>query len=454
VIVDDGGGAFPTTPSALIGQFNSLGPAQMPGLWITAGPDAGPSTRTVVADGTSPTGFRLTSIQNLANPSAGQHIRPDSGHLVGVPCLAAGELTGEGLEIPAGTADPFTTGATDATPTTPTIPGSGGLFSLFSDRTKGFSFGFVGLLRDDFTFNPASFRIGEDADANKINFADRIMFEQAISNSAVRQARFGHPLNGSTLLHCMRYMGTSANSQSGKAWGFDRVGRDILILVDTESSADFLATGRRIRFNVGVGTSDTRNAKSLFYALSGRPSRAQTKLLQDYFKLKYPALVEDTSPLAFLTGSSFMGYRIDLLQQGQLGSPAANGGDGDVGIIRLAVNGREPKQEQYPFTHFLEDLDFSKRSDRGVAIIVGEELNSGTQVTNPEPNALTQNYFWASAVRAVDTRAVRTALNGLTWLDENSKPSGATRLTDHRANAVPTYADAFVDVQLTVRHTS
>jgi hypothetical protein len=439
----------PTTPAELIAKFNSLGTAQLVGLFIASGPDASAATRTVVADGTSPTGYRLTMVENLCNIGGGQHFRPTAAFPTGTPCLADGSVVNE-LEIPGVNAGNLSTNGGDTTPTTPVLNVGGTLIDMLSDRSIGLTWGTLGLQKADFGSNPKAFKIGEDGGATTLEWdQSNLLLGEAIGGSYIPRAEYwcGTPGSGQQFLNhgtkgpvnAALYITTALNSyNSGTALGGFLFGRDIPMSNPVWDASNYLAAGRRIRWGTGHNN-DPAQAKNLFYCIHGRSTRAQWKTLNDYFLLQHPTLLDDTNPLAIALGCSF------TIQMSSGTSIYAGDfadallGDGATVLpcfANLGLGGRN-NRDLYPYVNWIRDLDYSKRT-LPVAFYYNEQQNS-----NPA-TALIDTYWVLDQLRLIV--AGGKAISIAEPLYQQGLDAGVlARLADMRANAL-SHSDAFLDI--------
>lgn len=471
----------PTTPSGLFTQFNLAGGGTNGATMLFYG-ELGVN-QTIVANGdgslpspatNSPTGYWCTKWDDAITPNAGKHLRPsgDVNGGNGAPCnpvntgnlALGGTICGRGLEHPDSTG--FTGGALfhgdGNTFASSIIPGSGNLAALFSDYSSGITWGGCAkMLSGDRTVV-----VGEDSDTNRVElFGDDFgnipglrnstMWDDGVNSGANRNAGGVFGTGGTPIMHFFNHVNQTAETTeaghvgAGHYWQVRGYGRDMVWFQSANDNA--MAAGRRVRVLADSYTGIQR-ALSAYYVLKGHCNSTQTKLLCDYFDLKFSTF-NDTRRIGYLFGDSEYTMHIALPNDWMLVQGPDNGAPAitNFGIFPIAFSGMRPQSNLYPFYYYLAACDFSKRPTGGVAIYASEFLNA-SPYNETVPNTLAQNYWWMDRLRALDPTRVRIAMHNWTYhsneagFGSQQSVNEPTMSTDLAANAVSGgHANVLVD---------
>jgi len=449
----------PSTPAGLFSRFNQLGAsassAQMLALYAYG------VNQTIVASGSgtlpspgtaSPTGYFCTKWDDAINPNQGKHWRPSAdlwgGN--GAPCSASGIIQGAGLELPNSTG--LTGGAlfhSDPNVKTDTaIPNSGNLRNILGDKTAGMGVGGFAKFKDGI----AHLLWGETGDLNKVEtaFGDDFGNSAGTRNSATFWSAGAQAAGGTPALHFFMHLNRTSEPEAAgtwENWSMRQYGRDIFIPVP--APANSLAAGRRLRLGSTYGSGTTGAARSVFalWITAGRYSAAQNALVNDYGNAQY-LTYDDARRIGYLLGDSEFVNRVDINMQlnvteGSDGAVAIN----NFGLMWCGLSGSRPQLMINPFVQYIRQLDFSKRPDAGVAILMSEWINA-TPINETLTDAIAQNYYVADLLRAIAPAKVRLAMHNETFASifNNQQSLNDPAIdNDLKANAVPTHADFLLE---------
>lgn len=386
-------------------NFDAAGPAKFATGALYLMDNGNGAYQTVNADGASPTGFSTPLIDDYLHPGAGNHFRPTSGYANGSPCLASGELCGEGVEVPAstglgqGTADPNAETA---------VPGNASLKDYLPPSQHGVTYFAISKLED----GARMYTIGEDGSGDNYLDGDLTTFPgnaqaylfDASSGSGFTQAST-YCLNAVTALRWLNPNGITVGGTTGPVnIGIKRVGRDF---INEDTNPVDPTASRRIRLmhkGSNYRTPSSRQGMRVFGVIKGHPSPAQWKILNDWAKARYPALWTDTRNLDIVVSDSFYS---PLLMQNIIGSR-----DGATQIpnctgMNFSQSGRSPTNYLYPKTRnwLVGAMDFSDRPNGGVIFDGNESLNEGTTIAVAQ-----MNYKWLDRIKALNpTKIVCTS---------------------------------------------
>jgi hypothetical protein len=401
--------------------------------------------QTVIADGTSPTGFRLTRWNNAFALADDNYLRPRPT-MTGAPCTAAGVPQGKGLYLPhTASAIPAMIGPADAT----TDLQMNGIVPnpLFSNAGCGYSITTYGCVKPGSIFwwfgrsDGTTNRYNNSSPFDSEPIADPLSGvgvpgtdAAATSKIILSDYHFVHLQisdTGMTAGNCIRVMIDGSIMEDGRSLAGDYTDnlRDFYLLDDSS----FLADGSK--GNLG---------QYVVMLSSGRLNRAQNTLLRTWAKQQSWAgtLWTDTRDYFLMLGDSeqepMKGVYSDF--NNAVLSPLAHIIRGYRGLPRMsnltgsiqARSGNSPSKFQGPFTRWYADADFTDRAH--VNLWCWEFVNSGS---------VAQNEAWLTWARTIFPSKVRI---GTYNTQSNNGSNAGYDVAAARAHYLPSFADVLIDI--------
>jgi hypothetical protein len=448
VIVNDGGGPHvdPVTPAELVAQVAALGTGGTGASAVLVYYVKGTARQTILPNGNaglpspgtnSPTGFWCTFWDDELNPGAGKHWRPtaalNGGN--GAPCLATGELAGQGLELPSAVHDAFLAQchADPNGPVNSVITGSGGLNRILEDASSGITY--FGL--NKFRNNTGILRVGEEAaDANYVHLeTDEVggQFEamtDAPGLSDVNSFGIGTPpIPWAKWVTNTPQVPFSVNRFSRALMHDDTAN------IYVNGTGNPLATGRRIRWLVNGGNvANSDVAGSEFGIMVGRANPAQQKLICDWFAARYPTTWEDPrTRIGYMYGDSFRSPYQNTATGRVIVSGAHNlAAIPDFALSVFARSGDNVERYQFPFLQLLKANDFSRYTR--VSVAFSEWINDSAG--RDAATQLIRNYYAVDFARGISSK-VRVVMPNDTYNTATNKTVNDPAVnSDLQTNAV------------------